>query len=62
MKNDLHMYDNPLISYNMNVSTTSKDAQSLFISVRKGGLVTESSFVLLEVETAEPSFLIGDKL
>lgn len=35
----LIMYGKGQKCYNINVSTTSKDAQSLFISVRKGGLV-----------------------
>jgi len=42
--------------YNVNVSTTSKHANRVFISVRKGRLGTESGDSLLEVETAEPSF------
>jgi hypothetical protein len=47
--------------YNVNVSIVSKDAKSLFISVLKGRLGTESCFWQLTVETAEPSFLIGIK-
>lgn len=46
--------------YTVDVSTTSKNAKSVFISVRKGRLGTESSFSLLEVETAESPFLNGD--
>lgn len=47
--------------YNVNVSTVSNDAKSLFISVLKGRLGTEGCFWQLTVETAEPSFLIGIK-
>jgi hypothetical protein len=57
----LLLYGTPLRCYNKSVFTVSKEAQSLFISVFKGRLGTESCFVQLTVKTAEPSFLMEIK-
>jgi hypothetical protein len=57
----LIMYSTSLRCYNKGVFTVSKDAKSLFISVRKGRLGTESCFWQLTVKTAEPSFLMEIK-